>query len=575
MSNVVCMSHKGRLYSTLLLLCSSACRDHPLILEPFAIAPATVELYVSESVQLTTTEPPSSSAITWQVRDPTIATISPDGFLVAVAPGQTVITATRVKDHEPRSASLTVYQPRLAAVVPPQNFVAEAKGARYGKGYNAITGDFANQCVVYDDQPSELEDKSLDAIASTYSFDLIESRSTFRSALAVTAAASFRKGIFGADASANSYRETSVREFKQLLIFRVAVRNLESILKNPRFTAEALDALKGPGPSQFLDRCGTHFILGFVKGGDFAVVYEVSIREDQRFSDFKATLKAGLKGFGKASGSISKAEAAMTSVGDFHKELVRRGAPDLVPINGTPEELEDYATAFFSQRNAYQIEALTQSYRGFDVRGCGDRWRTCEVNLNAAVQGLTQLSDLSDLQDKLMALGDSLTDVVESDREFLTPTLTEAQQARTVVNSQLDLVRTSARDCRQDGNCVVPRISPPVVTFSRVQWRVISPRVETAQLIGNLGPSELGRVIWRGGWREFTGVCYGDGDNVILRIFSPATGLTTTMAGNSGQLIHGPVSASAIVPTAPGPDFLDDRFYCTEGNPLRALIVKQ
>ena len=73
-----------------------------------------LSLFVDASETLTATVAPEDASdrdVTWESDDDTIATVTPDGTVTAVAPGQTIITATTSDRNRTATCTVTVTQP--------------------------------------------------------------------------------------------------------------------------------------------------------------------------------------------------------------------------------------------------------------------------------------------------------------------------------------------------------------------------------------------------------------------------------------------------------------------------------
>jgi trimeric autotransporter adhesin len=97
-----------------------------------SVSPATADLFVTETVQLTATPRDANNealpgrAVAWASVDPGVATVSTDGLVTAVAPGTTTITAT--SEGQTGTAQITVRLVPVQAVTVSPNAVTLVVG---------------------------------------------------------------------------------------------------------------------------------------------------------------------------------------------------------------------------------------------------------------------------------------------------------------------------------------------------------------------------------------------------------------------------------------------------------------
>lgn len=313
--------------------------------------------------------------------------------------------------------------------------VPRASVAGLGSGYYTLGAMFRSRAMNLD-QASEAPTGGQDI---EYRVQEITSYSSLRTALGLTASASF-SGLFGsASAKAEYFSSVSVNRYSYFVIVSVHVTNSVQKLGDFTLRPEALDVLADGTPEDFAFKFGDEFVAGIVTGGDLYAVVEMQCETAEQYNAVKTQL-SGKMGSWSASGSF---ESAMTSVNGFsqrHVTFLRRGTNDDVPQDADViSAARTFPTRIATAGNAVLLSGITMDYNAsinFPLH----------VSPVSLLQARRRIEDLASIRDQLMLLGSDYSYVTDNPAEFKNPDITAISQSRSQVNDWVTAITRAAQD---------------------------------------------------------------------------------------------------------------------------------
>lgn len=227
-----------------------------------------------------------------------------------------------------------------------------------GYGLNDYVGDWCGNCVKESDLQSIGNSQSI-------SFELIriESYEELRKSLEVDVKVSLGFSAFSADFSSYLYKSFSLNSYKKYLIVKVSVRNSPEILKTVQFNANGTENI-GEGYANFIQQCGSRFILGRITGGQLYGIIEMEGRNQEENEKISATLNASIGVWGSVDGKFNENIKKVSEYSNINIKISKDGGKSIIPI--TLDELQQAARNFPEEvKTNYQVlYSIMNTYKG-------------------------------------------------------------------------------------------------------------------------------------------------------------------------------------------------------------------
>lgn len=203
-----------------------------------------------------------------------------------------------------------------------------------GDGFNSTTGEPGGNCAVFD--PGHEKDDlyvpgGVTGQKTVYDFYEITSLDQLKTALNVSASASFGYGIFSADASFSFMKSGSYNSYHNYLFVQIRVTNPTEILKKKSLSPAALQYA---ATNRFFETCGNEFIYARTTGGDLTGIIELSSSSVEEHDKLSAAMNVAINGFlasGGGSASFSQAIDTVKNVAQTRVHIIRNGGLGDIP----------------------------------------------------------------------------------------------------------------------------------------------------------------------------------------------------------------------------------------------------
>lgn len=246
------------------------------------------------------------------------------------------------------------------------DFDPSKTAALLGSGWDSISSSVMGDCVKHIDVPIETilptGQLNSDGQLVTYSSSLITNVSQVRSALKVSASASFSYGIYSGSGNFDLFSDDSVNTFSSYMYLSVTVLNASEVLSEKNLLDSRVKQIS-ENTDDFRKGCGDQYVAGVSTGGTFTAVVRIETDSEAHQQSIDAAISGAAAGFGQASASMDSQFSSLQSMGRWTVVMVRKGDDGPLP---ELKDMNEYALHFaekVSPRNGkpWVFSALTLS----------------------------------------------------------------------------------------------------------------------------------------------------------------------------------------------------------------------
>jgi hypothetical protein len=276
-----------------------------------------------------------------------------------------------------------------------------------GMGFNSRVGSVAANCV---EMPNSAGNTPAATVSSpSFSIELLESSEQLRRSMGLHASASFRAGIYSANAQYQSAVEEAVSSNSVVLLIKASVRVSDNSLAAPyRLSAHAERLLaSADGYTEFFAHCGDSFFRSVERGAQLFLVLRLSEVTSSRRNELRASFNGGSQAF-NTSAELRQAVERSARTRSLSLNVVSRGGPTLdggTRMATTVEGALDYLERFVQGVTAANAEPITGHYMSY-LNAQSRRPRTLRM-------GESRLASSIDI-DRLASITDSTRDSLRS-----------------------------------------------------------------------------------------------------------------------------------------------------------------
>ncbi len=232
-----------------------------------------------------------------------------------------------------------------------------------GQGFSTVDGTIKGHCV----ELGSIVTQSGQATGSTAEYRLLEinSESSLRENLNISAAASIRGAIYGGGGRTNFVSSVNKNASSRYVLVHAKVANQMELANSFSFKPEAIALLKRGKMRDFVEQCGNEFVYGRRTGGEFYALFEYDFSSSEEEKRFSAAINASGAGW-KASSNINRDLAKFNMSASVQVKMFRLGGSGSLP---EIENLSDYSRKFPEIVSAVQgspvtLELITKDYSG-------------------------------------------------------------------------------------------------------------------------------------------------------------------------------------------------------------------
>lgn len=173
-----------------------------------------------------------------------------------------------------------------------------------------------------------------------YTLKQLESYTSMRQELGISASASFSAGVGEGSVRVNYYRQQHWTHFSFYLLVKVVVTNETQTLSHFKLTPEAIEL--SHNPQQFYQTFGDEFIVSQVTGGELLAIYEFLTESEKEREDLAISISASGMSF-DAAADFKQAFERIATKKEVKVFMDQRGARGQLP---KPSEFVEYALKF-------------------------------------------------------------------------------------------------------------------------------------------------------------------------------------------------------------------------------------
>jgi len=263
-------------------------------------------------------------------------------------------------DREVMVNSNGIYSQMLTSsaysLAPIDNIESDERSVGYG--YNEITGTWCGKCI------SEAQLAPVDnAIETKISITKVKHFFDLKEQLKFDAQASIRYGLFSSDMSYSKFASKNITKFAQYLLVQAEVKKSPELIKESNFSQLGKDNIKN-SYKNFVNSCGTQYIIGRVQGGKLYALVEIVSSSEQEYTSNSATLNASLGTFGSLDASFKSTLERISQNSSLKTTLIKSGGSDEIITD--IDKLVQKVTEFTNEvrQNPKTLYLKLQSYNG-------------------------------------------------------------------------------------------------------------------------------------------------------------------------------------------------------------------
>lgn len=364
--------------------------------------------------------------------------------------------------------------------------------ARIGRGYDSLTNEIKEQCVVFRGTREELESvlpepRNSDSQAVSYSMSHITDSEQLFNKLSLSATVAFQKGIYSGNATASYASESRISRYLENFLVNVNVVNLTQFLKTVELT-EAAKRVK-TNPLKFRQMCGDQYILGITTGGVFSAVFNASSSTEEEQRKVSAALAIAAQGSSFNSELMSEFRS-LHAQGRLGIEILRQGPTDNIPRD--LDAIRAYAESFPAKVKPtggapWPITMNTSAYGTMGPPITGEEGEFLDA---AAIQFV-----------RLKRLLGGLQYVAAHPEQFGGFDLNKYRAESTEIEASLRELQAKASACALNAKqCGKPSFQRPRELPDRLRWVIVDPARSEWTPIRDVQGGERRVVEARGQW---------------------------------------------------------------------------
>lgn len=232
----------------------------------------------------------------------------------------------------------------------------ESDDRTVGYGYNEITGTWCGKCI---------EAAALQAVDTALQTQIkitrVKDFFDLKEQLKFDAQASIRYGLFSSDMSYSRFASKNISKLAQYLLVQASVEKSPEILTDPKFSQVGSDNIKS-SYKNFINACGTQFVIGRVQGGKLYALVEIVSSSEQEFTSTSGKIDASLGPFGSSSASFKNMLESISQSSSIKTTLIKSGGSDEIvtdidqivqKINSFPAEVRANPKTLYLQIQSY------------------------------------------------------------------------------------------------------------------------------------------------------------------------------------------------------------------------------